>query len=64
MGTVMEQTRFVGMDFSNPEVDLQKVAEGLGARTVEIAHSEMIAETLGNAFDYCGPSFITVRREP
>ena len=64
MGTVMEQTRFVGMDFSDPEVDLQKVAEGLGARTGEITNSEMIAETLSNAFDYCGPSFITFRREP
>ena len=64
MGTTMEQTKFVGLDFDDPEVDVQKIAEGLGARTGKITRSDMIVDTLNKAFDYRGPSFIIIQREP
>ena len=36
MGTTIETTRFVGMDFDNPNLNMQGIAEGFGARTEKI----------------------------
>jgi benzoylformate decarboxylase len=64
MGTTMETTRFVGMDFNDPNVDVQRIAEGLGARTQKIAHLGGIGDALKQAQAYSGPSFLVIDREP
>ena len=64
MGTTMETTHFVGMDFNDPDVDVRKIAEGLGARTHKIASLGMIGDALTEALAYAGPSFLVIDREP
>jgi benzoylformate decarboxylase len=64
MGTTMETTRFVGMDFNDPDVDVRKIAEGLGARTQKIANLGAIGDVLTQALAYSGPSFLVIDREP
>ena len=57
MGTTIETTKFVGMDFDNPELDMQRIAEGFGARTEKIESLEMIGGVLDRALAHPGPSF-------
>ena len=64
MGTTIETTRFVGMDFDNPGLDMQRIAEGFGARTEKIANLQTIGEVLGRALAHPGPSFLIIDREP
>ncbi len=64
MGTSIENTRFVGMDFDNPSLDMQRIAEGFGARTEKIENLQSIAEVLGRALAHRGPSFLIIDREP
>lgn len=64
MGTPMAATRFVGMDFNNPNLNLQSIAEGFGARTEKIEHLETIDQVFGRALAHSGPSFLIIDREP
>ena len=64
MGTTLETTRFVGMDFDNPSVDIQRIAESFGARTEKIDSLHAIGEVLGRALAHSGPSFLIIDREP
>ena len=64
LGSDFDTTRFVGLDFDDPDVDVLKVAEGLGARCGRIASLESIDEVLTQALAYAGPSFIVIDREP
>ena len=64
MGTTMETTHFVGMDFSDPHVDLQRIAEGFGARTERITSVEVVGDVLARALAHRGPSFLIIDREP
>lgn len=64
MGTALESTRFVGMDFDDPKVDLQRIAEGFGARTEKIASLEAVGGVLDRALAHRGPSFLIIDREP
>jgi benzoylformate decarboxylase len=64
MGTTIETTRFVGMDFNDPDVDVQKIAAGLGARTQKIDSLGAIGDVLTKALGYSGPSFLVIDREP
>ena len=64
MGTTLESTRFVGMDFDDPKVDLQRIAEGFGARTEKIASLEAVGGVLDRALAHRGPSFLIIDREP
>jgi benzoylformate decarboxylase len=64
MGTTFETTRFVGMDFDDPHVDIMKIAEGLGAHTQKIVNYEAISGTLTRALAHPGPSFLVIDREP
>jgi benzoylformate decarboxylase len=64
MGTTIETTRFVGMDFTHPDVDVQSIATGLGARTQKIDNLNAIANALTQALAHSGPSFIVIDREP
>jgi benzoylformate decarboxylase len=64
MGTSLETTRFVGMDFTDPNVDLHGIAAGLGARTEIISDLGTLGEVLTRALAHAGPSFLLVEREP
>ncbi len=64
MGTTIATTHFVGLDFDNPDLNLQGIAEGFGARTEKIEKLETIGEVLGRALAHAGPSFLIIDREP
>ena len=64
MGTTIETTRFVGMDFDNPNLDMQGIAAGFGARTEKIDSAGTIGEVLARARAHRGPSFLIIDREP
>jgi benzoylformate decarboxylase len=63
MGTTMETTRFVGMDFDNPNLDMPRIATGFGSRAEKIDKLSQIAEVLHGALTHRGPTFV-VDREP
>jgi benzoylformate decarboxylase len=64
MGTTIETTRFVGMDFDNPNLDMQRIAAGFGARIEKIDELETIREVMDRAQAHLGPSFFVIDREP
>jgi benzoylformate decarboxylase len=64
MGTTIETTQFVGLDFKNPDLDMQRIAEGFGARTEKIEDLQSISDVLGRALAHQGPSFLVIDREP
>jgi benzoylformate decarboxylase len=63
-GTTIETTQFVGMDFDNPNVNMQGIAEGFGARTEKIQTLQSISEILRRAHAHQGPTFLLIDREP
>ena len=64
MGTTIDTTRFVGMDFDDPKLDMQGIASGFGARIDRIDKISAIDGVLGRALAHRGPSFLIVDREP
>jgi benzoylformate decarboxylase len=64
MGTTIETTRFVGMDFDNPNLDMQGIAAGFGARIEKIDKAVATGEVLARAQAHRGPSFLIIDREP
>lgn len=48
------------MDISNPNLDLHKIAEGFGAKYAH-ATSNNYQEVLKSAFEFNGPTFITIK---
>ena len=64
MGTAIETTRFVGMDFTDPDVNMPGIASALGARTEKIDRLEVIGDILKRALAHAGPSFLIIEREP
>ncbi|MFG1240509.1 thiamine pyrophosphate-binding protein [Xanthobacter autotrophicus DSM 597] len=64
MGTTIASTHFVGLDFSDPDVDMQKVAEGFGARVETIDAVGDVGDVLARALAHQGPSFLIINREP
>lgn len=64
MGTTIATAPFVGLDFSDPDVDMQKIAEGFGARVERIASLDAVGEVLARAHAHAGPSFLIIDREP
>ncbi len=64
MGTTIETTHFVGLDFSDPNVDMRKIAEGFGARVETIADLPSVGGALSRALAHRGPSFLIIDREP
>jgi benzoylformate decarboxylase len=64
MGTTIETTQFVGMDFDNPNLNMQGIAEGFGARTEKIKNLQTMEEVLRRAYAHQGPSFLIIDREP
>lgn len=61
--TPVETTRFVGLDFDQPRLDLARIAEGFGARSERIGDLQSVADVLGRALAHRGPSFLIIDRE-
>ena len=64
MGTTIETTQFVGLDFDHPNLDMQRIAEGFGARTEKIDNLHSIGDVLDRALAHKGPSFLIIDHEP
>jgi benzoylformate decarboxylase len=64
MGTTIDKTQFVGMDFTDPDVNVQRIAEGLGARTEIIESMDGVGRVLDRAYTHAGPSFLIINSEP
>jgi benzoylformate decarboxylase len=64
MKTNLETTHFVGLDFNNPNIDIQSIAEGFGARVETITSMGDVEGILSRALNYAGPSFLLINREP
>jgi benzoylformate decarboxylase len=64
MGTTIETTHFVGMDFNNPSLNMRGIAEGFGARTEKIKTLQSVGDVLERAHAHQGPSFLIIDREP
>ena len=58
--TKIESTQFIGLDFNDPAVNLQKVAEGFGAKAVHLKSLSAVEETMQQALAHQGPSFIMI----
>jgi benzoylformate decarboxylase len=63
MGTTIETTRFVGLDFDDPSLNMQGIAEGFGARVEIIGTLDGIGDVLKRAHAHQGPSFLIINRE-
>jgi benzoylformate decarboxylase len=63
MGTTIQTTKFVGMDFDNPALNMQGIAEGFGARVETIKTLQSIGDILQRAHAHQGPSFLIIDRE-
>ena len=64
MKTDFATTHFVGLDFGDPTLNLQGIAEGFGARVDRIANPNDVPGVLSKALAYAGPSFLLIEREP
>ncbi len=56
-------TRFVGLDFDAPALDLRKIAEGFGARVFEVPSAAGARDVMAAAMRHQGPSAGFVDRE-
>ena len=50
---------YVGMDITNPRLDLSSIAKGFGAKTITTNRSNY-KDSLDQAFKFNGPTFITI----
>lgn len=64
MKTSPETTHFVGLDFTDPNIDIEAIAEGFGARVETIGRAGDVDGILSRAVEHAGPSFLLVAREP
>lgn len=64
MGTTIETTNFVGMDFRDPDINFEQIGAGFGARTEKVKDCGSIVEILHRSLAYRGPSFLIIDREP
>jgi benzoylformate decarboxylase len=62
VGGALDSTRFVGLDFGDPPIDVPGIARGFGAKTVDVSSMDDIDQVLNDALDYAGPTFITIDR--
>lgn len=52
------------MDFTDPDFDVQKIAQGLGARAGKLTHRTAIRDAITWALTSLGPTFLVIGREP
>ena len=62
VGGSLDTTRFVGLDFREPPIDVRGIARSFGARTAQIRTMAELGQVLDEALAYSGPTFITIDR--
>lgn len=58
--TDIDHTQFIGMDFNDPKLDLEKISSGLGAKTLKLTALDQVDDVIKSALDHQGPSFIMI----
>jgi len=64
MGTDFDTTRFVGLDFDDPVLDLEGIMRGFGATTEHLAAPADTADVIARAVARSGPTVVFVDRRP
>jgi benzoylformate decarboxylase len=62
VGGDLDTTRFVGLDFRDPPIDVASIAKGFGAKTAHVATLADLDPVLDDALSHAGPTFITIKR--
>jgi benzoylformate decarboxylase len=63
MDTDFAKTKFVGLDFNDPALDLDAIMRGFGAITVSPVDSDEVATVMREAKDRQGPTVLFINRE-
>ena len=63
MGTDFATTRFVGLDFNDPSLDLDAIVRGFGAMTASPADADEVRTVMAEAKDRQGPTVVFINRE-
>ncbi len=64
MGSDFDTTRFVGLDFDDPALDLEGIMGGFGATTERLTATDDVADVVGRAVARSGPTVVFVERRP
>jgi len=57
-----DKTKFIGLDFNTPELNMASIASGFGARVDTCDDSKDVSRVLSDALAYKGPSMILINR--
>ncbi len=61
-GVDFSTTNFIGLDFTDPKLDLAAIAAGFGARIDRCNLADNVREVLENALAHQGPTMIFMER--
>jgi benzoylformate decarboxylase len=64
LGTDFDTTRFVGLDFDDPALDLDAIMRGFGATTERLIGVADVASAVARALARRGPTVVFVDRRP
>lgn len=63
-GTNLDDTKFIGLDFNDPQLGHEEIARGFGAKTLSCNSVEEVKTCLNEALAHTGPTVIYVTRRP
>ncbi len=63
MNSEVDKTNFIGLDFDDPALNLEGIASGFGAKTVQLNALAEIKEAMASALGHQGPTFILIPGE-
>lgn len=63
MGTDFATTKFVGLDFNDPSLDLDAIMRGFGAMTVSPVDADEVKTVMAQAKERQGPTVVFINRE-
>jgi benzoylformate decarboxylase len=63
VGGSLDTTKFIGLDFNDPPIDVAGIARGFGAKTLHIDNVADVATVMDEALAHQGPTFVTIKRE-
>ncbi|MGZ6912170.1 MAG: thiamine pyrophosphate-dependent enzyme, partial [Acidimicrobiia bacterium] len=64
LGSDFDTTRFVGLDFDDPALDLDAIMRGFGATTERLTALADVADVVERAVARRGPTVVFVERRP
>lgn len=63
-GGTFDSTRFVGLDFADPALDLDAIMRGFGAVTEHPGSNDEVAAAMTAARERPGPTVVFIERRP